>query len=173
MTTKTTLILGIGNTILSDDGVGIRIAQSIEERLKAFKALSSRKCRTEDIVVEEASTGGIILLEMMLGYDRVFLIDSIKTKSGEVGDIYRITPDAFKETLHASSAHDVSFTQALEIGEKTYPDKMPREIVIYAVEVNEIYEFGETMSPEVEKAVSKVVERVMNEIEIQVNNSSE
>ncbi|MDY6959769.1 MAG: hydrogenase maturation protease, partial [Halobacteriota archaeon] len=77
-----TLVFGIGNPILSDDGVGIYVAREIKKRL------SSDISQFKDVDVEEGSVGGLKLLDTILGYERVILIDAIMTESGSPGDIY-------------------------------------------------------------------------------------
>ena len=72
-----TLVLGIGNPILTDDGVGIKIAQKLKEE----------KARLEVIMTSEA---GIALLDLVAGYDKLVIIDSIKTEKGKPGDLYKL-----------------------------------------------------------------------------------
>lgn len=159
-----TLIIGIGNPILSDDGIGVRAARKLAEELEKP---GEREGKGE-IEVEEASTGGLILVEMMLGYHRVIMIDAIKTEEGSVGKIYRMVPEDLagnKETVHASSIHDVSFSRALDLWRERASDIFPSQVIIYAVEVADITTFSEQMSPEVEKALPRVVDMVLGELE--------
>lgn len=152
-----TLILGIGNPILSDDGAGIFVARMLKE-------IINKKKEFENIHVDEISAGGLRLLDAILGYDSVILIDAIKTENGKAGDVYKLDVDDFMDTLHTSSPHDVNFATALEIGRKSTPEKMPKDIIIYAVEVETVDEFSEQMTPEVEKAIPKVVEMILNDL---------
>ena len=64
-----TLIVGLGNPILTDDGVGVKVAYAVEEALSPNIP--------ENLTVTEASVGGLRLMELMVGYDRVILIDAI------------------------------------------------------------------------------------------------
>jgi len=68
-----TLILGMGNPILSDDGIGIWVARALEGELSGG-----------EVTVMETSMAGLNLLELMADYDRAILIDAIKTGKGEV-----------------------------------------------------------------------------------------
>lgn len=147
-----TLILGLGNPILSDDGVGNRIAQELEGRLAH-----------QDITVVETSIAGLSLIDLLAGYDKAFIIDAIQTVEGKAGQIYRLTPDAFNDTRHASSPHDVNFATALELG-KRLGIPLPGEIVIYAIEVSDTTTFSEKCTPEVSETIPKCVKMIIKEL---------
>jgi hydrogenase maturation protease len=68
--TRRTLLLGMGNPILSDDAIGIRLAGRLKERLKDIPGLD---------MVEDCSVGGFNLLEIIEGYGRLIVLDSIRT----------------------------------------------------------------------------------------------
>jgi hydrogenase maturation protease len=143
-----TMILGLGNPIFNDDGVGLRVSDTLKETI-----------RDKDITIESAELAGIDMLETLSGYDRVIIIDAIKT-GGQVGDIYRLTPQDLKSTIHTGTPHDVNFTTALEFGARIGV-KLPEKIDIIAVEIPEGVSFGEKLSPDVEKAVPQCVQLVM------------
>ena len=96
-----TLILGVGNPILSDDGVGIHVVRKLQKEVN-------------DVDFDEASVSGLELVEMFKGYERVIIVDAIKTKDGVPGRIYKLTPDDIP-TLHGITPHDVDFKTAIEL----------------------------------------------------------
>lgn len=149
-----TLVLGLGNPILGDDGVGIYTVRAVRERLKGRVGVD----------IKEASLGGLRLMEEILGYDRVIIVDAIITGRGAVGEIYRFSPQNLKGTLHLSSPHDLNFTTALELGRIYAPDDVPKEIVIYAIEVAENLTFAEELSGKVKTAGLKTAEMITNEL---------
>ena len=102
-----TLILGLGNPILSDDSVGCRVAMALKDRLKE-----------PDVDILEASIAGLDFLDLLAGYDRVIIIDAIQTDKGVPGQIYRLEPEIFADTRHAGSPHDVNLATALELGKR-------------------------------------------------------
>ena len=155
-----TLVLGLGNPILSDDGVGFRVAQALEGRFDP-----------ERVTVMESSLAGLSLLGLLLGYDRAIIIDSIQTKKWKVGEVYRLDAGDFATTQHATSPHDVNLTTALELG-KRLSLAVPREITIFAIEVQDVTTFGEACTPEVEKAIPKAVEAVAMELEGATRNNA-
>jgi hydrogenase maturation protease len=145
-----TLVLGLGNPILGDDGVGPRVAAALEGRLG------------EDVTVVEAGLAGLDLLDLLAGYDRAIIIDAIQTKDGRPGDIYRLDIGAFAATRHAASPHDVNLATAIELG-KRLGLALP-QIEILAVEAADVNGFSEECSPEVAAAVPACVEIIVNEI---------
>lgn len=148
-----TLVLGIGNPILGDDGVGFHAAQELRKLV-----------RVENIDVKEVNTGGLNLLEIIKGYDRVIIIDAIKTENGRTGQIHKLKPDALI-SFHATHPHDINLATAIKIG-NVIGEEMPKEIVIFAIEVEKI-KFTEEMTEEVGEAIQKVVDLVLNGIKNQ------
>ncbi len=147
-----TLILGLGNPIMSDDGVGMAVARALEDKIDPKTA-----------TVAEASVGGLNLLDLLAGYDRVIMIDAIKTEGGRAGQIYRIDPEALKTTRHTASPHDINLATALELGKKLGM-KMPKKIDIFAIEAADTEHFSEACTPTVAAAIPVCVEMILREI---------
>lgn len=147
-----TLILGLGNSLLSDDGVGLIVAAELKSRLNQ-----------SDITVMETSVAGLSLLDLLVGYDRAIIIDAIQTLDGKPGQIYRLNPEAFDTTRRTISPHDVNFTTALEFGKKVGLP-LPQEIVIFAIEASDVSTFSEKCTPQVTQAIPTCVEMVLQEL---------
>jgi hydrogenase maturation protease len=147
-----TLVLGLGNPILSDDGVGPRIARELEGRLS-----------DENVTVMEASLAGLNLMDLLAGYERAIIIDAIQTRGGKAGNIYRLDLEAFKTTRHAASTHDIDLFTALELGKKLGLN-LPRKIDILALEVTDTGRFSEECTPEVAEAVPICVEMILQDL---------
>lgn len=152
-----TLVLGMGNTILSDDGVGIYVVQELEKRLER-----------EDVDFAEASVGGMRILDVVGGYERVIMVDAIQTQEGTPGEIYRLTPERFRLSLHAGSSHDLSLPGALTLG-RTMGLTLPKDedFVIIAIEVEDVITFTETCTPAVQEAIPRAVSTVLAELELE------
>jgi hydrogenase maturation protease len=89
------------------------------------------------VEVCEVSIGGLMLMERMLGYDRVILIDAFYPGNGKPGSFRRLTLEdmrAATPTHHSVSSHDASLITALEMREHMGLP-LPSEIIIYAIEV--------------------------------------
>lgn len=148
-----TLILGLGNTILSDDGAGCRVSAALRDKLK-----------NPQVDIIEASIAGLDFLDLLTGYDRVIIIDTIQTEKGLPGQIYRLEPDALAGTRHSGTPHDVNLATALELGRKLNLP-LPEQIVLFAIEAEDVTSFGEICTPEVAKAIPLCVEMVVQELD--------
>ena len=144
------LVLGIGNEILMDDGIGPKLVRKLIEKFPS-----------PDIKYEITWMGGLDILEFIQGYQTVVFIDAIKTKDGIPGTVYQFTTSDFKETLHLSSLHDVSFLTAIEMGGKIGL-KIPENIHIIAIEIVEDTVFGESFSPELQEKYDEIFNSVKN-----------
>lgn len=156
-----TIILGVGNLILGDDGVGIHVANELKKHVKDPK-----------VTIDDAITGGMNLLDLILGYDKAIIIDAVKTDKGEEGEVKRIPLDDFS-TMHSCNPHDVSLTEAIKMARKMGEDRIPLEIIVVGVLMKQIpCEFGEKLSNKIATAVPKAVEITLNEIKKDIKISS-
>jgi hydrogenase maturation protease len=148
-----TLVLGLGNPILTDDGVGIHIVRAVAERL-----------HRSGVDIAEASLGGLRLLDTVSGYNRLILVDAIQA-DGCAGQVYRLGPNALRSSLHSASSHDLGLPAAMELGRRlgmVLPED--EAITILAVEVEDVITFGETCTPLVQAAIPRVAQMVVEEI---------
>jgi hydrogenase maturation protease len=149
-----TLILGLGNPLVTDDSVGLRVAAELRPRL-AGRA---------DVEVDEDYWGGLRLMERMVGYDRAIIIDAICT-GAPPGTIHHLTPDAVP-TQRSASSHDVSLPTALEFGRRagmTLPED--RNILLVGIEAEDILTFGDVCTPAVQAAVVPAALDVMEALQ--------
>jgi len=147
-----TLILGIGNPILQDDGVGLHVVQHMQHMV-----------HDSSVVLDTAYTGGLNLLDHMRGYDRAILIDAVRHEAGRPGDVHRFSLSDTKVT-HAGNPHDVSLPEALLLARRIGEEHLPKEIIIVGIVVNPSFEFGEQLSDEVEAAIPRAVQMVLSEL---------
>lgn len=147
-----TLVLALGNPFLSDDSVGLHVARALEGRFNQ-----------PEITVMETCMAGLSLLDLLIGYDRVIIIDAIQTREGKVGQVYRLETDALDATRHVSTPHDVNFVTALELG-KRLGLALPQQITIFAVEVEDVTTFGEGCTRRVKETIPVVADMVTQEL---------
>jgi hydrogenase maturation protease len=148
-----TVIIGVGNPLLTDDSVGIGVVRNLREILIG----------REDVECHELYTGGIRLMESMLGYERAFVVDAMMTGQYAPGTIRVFQPDEGIATCHASSPHDTDIPTSLAIGrELGLP--LPREIRIWGIEGEDIATFGEELSPAVAAAVPLTIAQIVNQL---------
>ena len=156
-----TLILGLGNPILGDDGVGWVVAEQVRSFL--FNQQSTIH-NPQSVEVDCASLGGLSLMERMAGAGRVILIDSLFTGQQKIGTVSRLTlsdlPDL--NAGHSASAHDTSLHNALEVGRSMQID-LPEDVnvIIVAIEAEKVYDFSQELSPAVAEAVPLAVKAVL------------
>ena len=156
-----TIILGVGNPILRDDGVGIHVVQELKQHIN-----------DPNVIIDEALTGGMNLVDLILGYDKAILIDAVKTKNAQTGEVKRISLSDFS-SAHSCNPHDVSLLGALQMAEKLGEDRIPREIIVIGILMNEMpCEFGERLSEKVAAAVPKAVEMILSELKKIKSNGS-
>ena len=155
-----TLVLGLGNPILKDDSVGLRVAQLLRPLLMA----------EPDIEVDEDYWGGLRLMERMIGFDRVIIIDAICTDA-EPGTIHLLSPDDMP-TQHSASAHDLNLPTAIDLGRQAGAH-LPKteDITLIGVEAADVQTFDETLSPEVEASLPQAVEAVLSVLNIDLDLS--
>jgi len=139
---------------MGDDGVGIYVVRMLKDMIRAGT----------DVEFKELSVGGLRLVEEMLGYDRVIMIDSMSSNDVKPGRIREFRSEQFKETLQVSSPHVTNFATALELYKKLEPDAIPRTIRIFTIDIKPEFIFGEGLSPPVQEAASKLVDQIVREI---------
>ncbi|MDA3904465.1 MAG: hydrogenase maturation protease [Bacteroidales bacterium] len=142
------LIYGIGNELLTDDGIGPKLVMELQ-----------KSHQHKNLVYESAFVGGLDILDIIRGYRQVVFLDAIKTKDGIPGTIYHFTPDDFKETLHLSNLHDIKFLTALELG-KRLNYEIPTIIEIIAIEIIEDMVYNDHFSPEIEKLYPAIHQKI-------------
>ena len=146
---------------MTDDGVGVKVAYAVRDALA-----SGRQHNEHDVTVAEASVGGLRLMEMMVGYDRVILIDAFQHPDAKPGTVRRMTLEDLRTispTQHSACAHDTSLATALELGGQIGLP-LPKELTIYAVGVKNIIFFGEEPTPAVARAIPEVMRAVLAEL---------
>ena len=151
-----TLLIGMGNPIITDDAVGILLAREAGAALGPRPGLD---------VIDECSIGGLNLLDLITGYDRVVVLDSIKTRDGVPGTWYRFDASDLQETMNLRNVHDANFATAMALGRSVgmhLPDD--DEIHILAVEIDDNINFGEELSPALAAAYDELRNEILAEV---------
>lgn len=154
---KPFLILGLGNNILSDDGIGPRLVRELATAIADPR-----------IDFETCACGGLEIMESISGYQKVIFIDAIRTAGGKAGSIYHFTPEDFRETSNLSNQHDINFLTALRLG-NLLGLKLPAFIHIIAIEIAEDMIFSEEFTPEVRKRFPDIVAETVGIINRLIN----
>lgn len=150
------LVLGMGNPLLTDDAAGIRIAQILEKEFEKEKKFD---------FISDCSLGGLNLLDLIQGYDRLIVIDSIKTKGGIPGTYSHFTADRLRETMNLNCVHDANFATVLELGRRMGMNLPADESIdIFAVEIIENQTFSSRMSDILEESLNRLSQEIGREI---------
>jgi hydrogenase maturation protease len=157
-----TLVVGLGNPLLGDDGVGFRVAESVAIAVASGAAQQAASGTLTDVEVDELAVGGIRLMERLIGYQRALIIDCINTGKAPRGTVQTLPLDALDNPYagHLGSAHETSLTTALEMG-RLLGATLPEEVQLVTIESPNVFDFSEQLSEPVEAAVPKAVRLVM------------
>lgn len=150
-----TILIGIGNPILTDDGAGVYTARAIKEVLKESEQWK--------IDVVESSVAGLELMDLVEGYGKAILIDSMKTERYPSGQIHKLNLEELNPCDDPLNIHLIGIRGVLDLGKKIGRD-MPDSISIYAIEVADNTTFGEELTPEIQKRLPDLIAQVLKEI---------
>ena len=149
---KDILILGIGNEVLKDDGIGPKLVHGLQHIMK-----------DTNIDFATSAVGGMETIEIMKGYEKVVILDGIMTKDGIPGTVYYMNYPLNMNTLHLSNAHDISFDMSVKLARKL-KIPFPKTICIIAIEIIEDREFGETLTKPLQKKYGEIFNSVARTI---------
>ncbi len=144
------VILGVGNLLLSDEGVGVHVAHEL-----------MKLDLPPEVSVVEGGTDGFRLLNVITGADRVIVVDAVRS-GAEPGSIYRFDVKDVRNVPPGfmTSVHQVGILEVIELSELI--GKTPRTTVI-GVEPKSL-EMSMELSPEVKEKIPRIIELVLDEI---------
>jgi hydrogenase maturation protease len=151
------IVIGLGNPVLGDDGVGWRVADEVEARLEAEHLSADRS-----VDVERLGVGGLRLMEFLADYDEAVLVDAAEFPGRPIGEVRSCGLEELggHGPGHLDSAHDASLATALSLGAR-YGARLPGRIQVVTIQARRTDEFGEQLTPEVEAAVPTAVSAVL------------
>lgn len=144
-----TLLLGLGNDLLTDDAIGLRVAREAHRRFKGHQTIS----------VAESSEMGLALLDLVVGYEALIIIDAIQTDDAAPGFVHELEGDDLS-ALPAVSPHFLGIGELLALA-RELGLSVPTRVKIFAVEVQDPFTVGTHMTPLLDTALPLIVERVL------------
>jgi len=146
------LVIGLGNPILGDDGVGWRVAEEVKKQLPP----------NPPVDVDCLSLGGISLMERLIGYGRAILIDAFALEE-PVGSILILKLGDLPNysAFHAASEHDISLQTAIELG-KSMGAQLPNDVTVVGIATKRVCDFSKSLSPPVSEAVPQAAKFVLD-----------
>jgi hydrogenase maturation protease len=148
---RKTLILGIGNILMGDEGIGVHVAQALEKTsLPNF------------VECLDGGTGGFNLLEPMQNAEKVILIDAT-IDGATTGKVHRLRPRFSTDYPRTLTAHDIGLKDLLDA---FYLLGKPPDVTLFAISISPPQDLKTELSPKLQKLVPKVAEMVMKEVSI-------
>jgi hydrogenase maturation protease len=146
------IIIGLGNSLLSDDAVGPLVARRVHALLDS-----------PGLEFCELAAGGVELMETLIGYRGAVIIDAILTESGTPGTCYLLELERCPPTRHASMSHGIGLLEGLELARRLCLE-VPDFVRIYAVKVVDPFTFGTKMTNRVERAIPRIARKIASEV---------
>jgi hydrogenase maturation protease len=134
---------------MCDDAIGLRVLQELGRR------------GVQGVDLEEACASGLDLIEIMLDYELVIVVDAIIKSGNPPGTIMVLSPEDFSDTVHGTNPHEANVATTLELGRTLEPKRFPKKILFVAVEANDVFTVSEEMTPEVEAALDRTADKVL------------
>jgi hydrogenase maturation protease len=145
------LVLGVGNLLLSDDGVGIHTIQRLQEVAQL----------PEEVQVLDGGTMGLDLLYYLEGVSHLLIVDAMET-GGPPGTLTRIAGEQVPAYLSLKiSPHEIGLPDMLLAAKLR--DLYPEEVVVWGVQPETI-EVGLDLSPPVAAQVDVLVEKILEQL---------
>jgi hydrogenase maturation protease len=146
---KKTLVLGLGNVIMGDEGVGVHVVRAVEKHRLP-----------EGVECLDGGTGGFILLEPLQNADRIVLIDAA-ADGNPVGTVTRTTPQFSHDYPPTLTAHDIGVKDLLDV---FYIQGGKREVILYAITIDPRQPISLTLSEQGAKAAEVAVQKILVEL---------
>jgi hydrogenase maturation protease len=144
-----TLIIGIGNLIRGDDAIGILLARELVKEPRA------------GCTIIEMESSGFEVLDMMGGYDRVIIIDAMRTDDeSSIGEVVVYDYANYPSSVTILPSHGMDFTGLIKAWQKAHPAGFPEHIHFILVKVIDVDEFKEGLSQRVTKQFDEILDRV-------------
>ena len=147
------LVVGLGSPIMSDDAIGLIVAQRIEDM------------HLDRVETRQEAVGGLDIIPVLWGYRHAIIVDAIKTEQYEPGTIMIFDPEDFEPTITNASAHDINLATAMAIGRDMEPEQMPVSVRFVAIEVEDLQTMREGLTEKVEAATDSAVNAVKHLID--------
>lgn len=154
--TKKTAIMGFGNPVRSDDGVGVYVAQQLMRDMEG----------EDKVKVLDMGTSAFEVLFQLRGYEKIILVDAVINSGEPAGNIFRMPAEKVRASIQEDPLvflHAMKWDQALSYARKILRDDFPDDIVVYLVAVEDTA-MNDHMSELAKEAANKVIGLVKEEL---------
>ncbi|WP_369049094.1 hydrogenase maturation protease [Tenacibaculum sp. UWU-22] len=153
-----TAIMGFGNPVRSDDAIGIYVIEKLKEKIGTNPKIS----------IFDMGTSAFEVLFGLKGHDKLILVDAVVNTNEPVGTLFKVPAE---EVLQAPQdnplvfLHSLKWNQALSYAKKILGDAYPKDIAVYLIAI-ENTKLEVELSLEVQQSGDKVIELIVNELQI-------
>lgn len=152
-------IIGCGNLNRSDDGVGVIIAQRLQQYLTEHPSPNVR--------VYDCGTAGMEVMFQARGTEQLIILDASATGS-EPGAIFKVPSSELEALPEPSySLHDFRWDNALAVGRKIFKDDFPEDVIVYLIEAENL-DFGLELSPVIQRSAEKVFQELIESFQSKI-----
>ncbi len=144
-------VLGMGNPVVSDDRVGLAVAEEVRRLLEASPL--------EGVTVLESTRGGLELIDLLSGFSEAVIVDCLTLPHPSPGRVRQLSLDHVAGSARLVNAHEVSITHAFQLAARM-GIPMPPVLDIFAVEAGDTSTISEEMTPAVAAAVEPLARRI-------------
>lgn len=149
------VILGLGNPILTDDAVGLKVIEKLREILKDNPL--------NGVEVLASTRAGFELIDMLQGFKHAIIVDAVQLENPEPGKVIKLGLEDVKGNTRLNSIHEITLVTAFELaGKLGIP--MPETVDIYAIEAGDVFTLSEEMNPEVAEIVEPLAKEIYDDV---------
>jgi hydrogenase maturation protease len=150
-----TVVVGLGNPVLRDDGVGLAVVAELQRLLE--------EAPVPGVDVLASTRAGFEMIDLLRGYARATLVDCLALPDPQPGRVRRLTLDDVSGCARLVNAHEMSVGTAIRLAEQLGVP-MPERVDILAVEGADTTTVSETMTPAVQAAVAPLAREIYEEL---------
>lgn len=147
------ILIGLGNPIMSDDRIGIIVAEKVGKRLPHLE-------------VDTSCYGSLDVVDRICGFGKAIILDSMMTQTLSPGTVRRVKLDE-NVAIHCSGSHGVGLSEAIEIA-RACGSQLPSRILIYGIEVRDPFTVGNSLSEELSRNLESIVDIIVRDLEGEV-----
>jgi hydrogenase maturation protease len=150
---QNTLVLGLGNIIMGDEGIGVHVVRAL-----------CQQALPPGVTCLDGGTGGFVLLEPLENADRIFLIDAT-ADDNPIGTVTRTTPKFSRDYPPTLTAHDIGVKDLLDA---FYMQGGHRDVVLYGITIDPHQSISMALSETGKKAADEASARIVAELRASV-----
>lgn len=155
-------ILGFGNPVREDDGVGIYVIEQLKARIT-----------DENIEILDMGTAAFEILFKLKGRDRIILVDAVVNTGEAVGTLYKVPASEIEGHIQDDPLvflHSLKWDQALSYAKKMFPEEMPAQIDVYLVAIDST-RFNTEMTEAAKAGADRLIAKIQEDLALETTSN--